>query len=167
MFSTKPWLASLNNTLVFFPWLHELDYNEITWVKLCVASKRPSVFPPKGTTDNKKADPSWTLLFSEKVIKTTWKCWHFKRQVCILMTSTSTRNVCGHWMWSRDMKQLCWRESDPSFLISELCKDRRSLLLLFFLMQSLPLLYTVPTCSQWKFKHTEAVHFSLLVFLFV
>lgn len=78
MFSTKPWLASWNNTLVFFPWLHELEYNEITWVKLCVASQRPSVFPPKGTTNNQKADPSWTLLFSVKVIKTTWKCWHFK-----------------------------------------------------------------------------------------
>lgn len=72
-------------------------------------------FPQRAPQIIKKADPSWTLLFSEKVIKTTWKCWHFKRQVCILMTSTSTRNVCGHWTWSRDMKQLCWRESDPSF----------------------------------------------------
>lgn len=94
-------------------------------------------FSPKGTTNNKKADPSWTLLFSEKVIKTTWKYWHFNRQACILLSTTSTRNVCGRWTWSLEMKQLCWREADPSFYLWTVQRQKKSSAVVF--------LYAVPS----------------------
>ena len=99
-----------------------------------MAFKRENVHSQRALQRGKKKNLSWTLLFSEKVIKTKWKRWHLSRPVCILLSKTST-SYCGHWgrdnwIWSRFAGGCL-----TSVFISELSKGRKGLLLLFSCVQ--------------------------------
>lgn len=118
-----------------------------------MALKRPNVFPPKGTTNNKNADHRWTLLFSEKVIKPHQNFGisgnNFAFYWARLLLEISVAVICEPRTWSS-----CAGGSLTLLLVFELCKDRRKLLL-FFCMWSLPLVHIFPNnlnenSSKWK-----------------